>query len=304
MQTFAYDQDARGPGWSAARRRGGVGGIRRWLLRQAPASIVGEGIALILVVVAVFGPALSPHDPIRVDMALRLTPPSHTYPFGTDELGRDVLSRVLHGGRATLGSVVLVLALVFLIGIPVGAIAGYVEGWVDEVMMRISDLILAFPPLVLAMALVVAMGPSLATAMLAVALVRWPRYARLVRAQVLALKHRPFVEAARALGAREARIAVRHVLPNALDPVLVRATVDSGYIILTTASLSFIGLGAQPPAPEWGAMVASGRTYMVNHWWVGVFPGLAIMLSVVGLTLFGDEIRDRFDPTLRRPDPR
>lgn len=286
----------------SARRAVQSRGLWRTVFRQSGATILGEVIVVVLVVMAFLGPILSPHDPVKADMSLRLVAPSRSYPLGTDELGRDILSRVLYGGRATLGSVALVLALVFLIGVPIGAVSGYLEGWVDESVMRVCDLILAFPPLVLAMALVVAMGPSLSTAMLAVALVRWPRYARLVRAQVLALKHRPFVEAARALGASEARIVTRHLLPNCLDPVMVRATVDSGYIILTTASLSFIGLGARPPDPEWGAMVASGGTYMVNAWWVGVFPGLAILMSVVGLTLVGDEIRDRFDPVLRSSD--
>jgi len=273
--------------------------VRHALAAQNFTAVIGEAIVLILVVVGVFGPFFARQNPLATEMNSRLMPPSREHLFGTDELGRDIFSRVLHGGRLTLISVIVVLAVSLAIGVPMGALAGYAEGWTDEVIMRISDLVLAFPPLVLAMALVVALGPSLDAAMLAVALVRWPRYARLVRAQVLTVKHRPYVEAARSLGASEARTVVRHVLPNCLDPVLVRATVDTGYIILTTASLSFIGLGAQPPAPEWGAMVASARTYMVNHWWVGVFPGLAILLSVIGLTLFGDETRDRFDPTLR-----
>jgi peptide/nickel transport system permease protein len=271
----------------------------RKFFRQNAASIAGEIIVLALLLVGVFGPTLAPHDPLATDILVRLTPPSPGHPLGTDQLGRDVYSRVLFGARATLLTVVFVLAVVLALGIPLGAISGFVEGWADEVIMRIGDLILAFPPLVLAMALVVAMGPSLNTAMLAVAIVRWPRYARLVRAQVLTIKHRPYVEAEQSLGASQARTVVRHILPNCLDPVLVRATVDAGYIILTTASLSFIGLGAQPPSPEWGAMVSDARAYMINTWWVGVFPGIAIMAAVTGLTLVGDEIRDRFDPTLR-----
>ena len=273
--------------------------ILRTLLRQNIVSLAAEIIVVVLLFVGVFGPVLAPHDPLATDVLARLTPPALGHPFGTDQLGRDVYSRVLFGTRATLLTVVFVLALVLALGIPLGAIAGFVEGWADEVIMRIGDLILAFPPLVLAMALVVAMGPSLTTAMLAVAIVRWPRYARLVRAQVLTIKHRPYVEAEQSLGGSQARTIVRHILPNCLDPVLVRATVDAGYIILTTASLSFIGLGAQPPSPEWGAMVSDARAYMINNWWVGVYPGVAIMLAVTGLTLVGDEIRDRFDPTLR-----
>ncbi|HBY94160.1 MAG: ABC transporter permease [Ardenticatenaceae bacterium] len=275
----------------------------RWgsaFLQQNLASIGGEIVLVALIIVGIIGPFVAPYDPLKVQMTQRLHPPSAEHWMGTDELGRDIWSRMLHGSRATLSTVVFVLAIVMVFGIPIGAIGGYVGGWTDEVFMRVSDLILAFPPLVLAMALVVALKPSLTTAMLAVALVRWPRYARLVRAQVLTFKQRAFVEAARAVGVSERRILLRQILPNCLDPVYVRATVDAGFIVLTTASLSFIGLGAQPPQPEWGAMVASGRTYMINNWWVGVFPGLAIMLAVTGFVLVGDEIRDRLDPTLRR----
>lgn len=268
--------------------------------KQNIASIIGEVLVLLVVLVGIFGPLIAPFDPIQPNIAVRLEPPSAEYLMGTDELGRDLYSRLLFGARNTLITVAFVLALVFTLGVSVGAIAGYREGWLDEVIMRFSDLVLAFPALVLAMALVVAMGPSLGTAMLAVALVRWPRYARLTRAQVLTFKHRPFVEAAKAAGATDWRILIRHILPNSLDPVMVRATVDAGFIILTTASLSFIGLGAQPPEPEWGAMVASGRAYMIDNWWVGVFPGVAIMLAVSGFVLVGDEIRDRLDPTLRK----
>jgi peptide/nickel transport system permease protein len=301
MSPLPADGTAAVPGRAAPARRAMRRGpllIRR-LLRQNAVSIAGEIVVIALLFVGVFGPMLAPHDPLSTDILSRLSPPGPAHPFGTDQLGRDVYSRVLFGARATLLTVAFVLAVVLALGIPLGAIAGFVEGWPDEVIMRIGDLILAFPPLVLAMALVVAMGPSLTTAMLAVAIVRWPRYARLVRAQVLTIKHRPYVEAEHSLGGSQTRTIVRHILPNCLDPVLVRATVDAGYIILTTASLSFIGLGAQPPSPEWGAMVSDARAYMINNWWVGVFPGVAIMLAVTGLTLVGDEIRDRFDPTLR-----
>jgi peptide/nickel transport system permease protein len=276
-----------------------LGRLGKGFVEQNVFSILGELLIVLVIGVGIFGPLVAPFPPNEVNMTERLVEPSTTHLFGTDELGRDVFSRVLHGGRLTLITVVFVLVLVALLGVPSGAIAGYREGWLDEVIMRVSDLMLAFPPLVLAMALVVAMGPSLITAMVAVALVRWPRYARLVRGQVLAYKNRVFVEAARAAGASEWRILLRHVLPNSLDPVMVRATVDAGFIILTTASLSFIGLGAQPPDPEWGSMIASGRKYMIDNWWVGLFPGLAIIVAVSGFVLLGDEIRDRLDPTLR-----
>ncbi|MCC6804297.1 MAG: ABC transporter permease [Anaerolineae bacterium] len=272
----------------------------RRLLRQSPATILGELLVILVIVLGIAGPWIAPFSPIKVEMSQRLESPSPEHIMGTDELGRDVFSRVLHGTRLTLVVIVFVLTIVLLIGIPVGAVAGYAGGWFDEVMMRIGDLVLAFPPLVLAMALVVAMGPSLLTAMIAVALVRWPRYARLVRAQVFVAKNLPYVEAARASGATPFRIVVRHILPNSLDPVLVRATVDAGFVILTTASLSFIGLGAQQPEPEWGSMIATGRTYMIDNWWVGIYPGLAIILAVTGFVLVGDEIRDLMDPVLRK----
>lgn len=272
----------------------------RGFFKQNAASIIGELLVVLVVIIGIFGPYVAPYDPIRPDPALRLQPPNAEHIFGTDELGRDLFSRLMFGARNTLITVAFVLFLVAALGLPLGALAGYLGGWIDEVIMRIGDLVLAFPALVLAMALVVAMGPSLTTAMIAVALVRWPRYARLIRAQVMSYKNRPFVEAARAAGASDWRILTRHILPNSLDPVMVRATVDAGFIILTTASLSFIGLGAQAPEPEWGAMVATGRRYMIDHWWVGLFPGLAIMTAVSGFVLVGDEIRDRLDPTLRR----
>ena len=273
--------------------------IVKTYFKQSAFSILGELLVVLVIVIGILGPSIAPFDPLAVDMTQRLQAPNAEHYFGTDELGRDVFSRVLHGGRYTLITVVFVLSLVVGLGIPVGAIAGYREGWIDEVLMRVADLVLAFPPLVLAMAMVVAMGPSLTTAMIAVAVVRWPRYARLVRGQVMTYKHRPFVEAALASGANNRRILIKHILPNSLDPVMVRATVDAGFIILTTASLSFIGLGAQPPIPEWGSMIASGRRYMIDNWWVGLFPGLAIMIAVSGFVLLGDEIRDRLDPTLR-----
>lgn len=273
--------------------------VRR-LLRQSPATILGELLVILVIATGIFGPVVAPFNPVKVEIGDRLEAPSSEHIMGTDELGRDVFSRVLHGARLTVIVIVFVLSIVLILGIPAGAIAGYAGGWFDEVLMRIGDLVLAFPPLVLAMALVVAMGPSLMTAMIAVALVRWPRYARLVRAQVLVTKHRPYVEAARASGATSFRIVVRHILPNSLDPVLVRATVDAGFVILTTASLSFIGLGAQQPEPEWGAMIATGRTYMIDNWWVGIYPGIAIMMAVTGFVLVGDEIRDLMDPVLRK----
>jgi peptide/nickel transport system permease protein len=262
-------------------------------------TMLAEFLLLVIIFVAIFGPYIAPYDPLHVALRERLEPPSLKHLLGTDEAGRDLLSRMMAGTRITMMSVLLVLTIVTIIGVVVGAVAGYIGGIVDEFLMRFGDLVIAFPPLVLAMALAAAMGAGLTSAIIAVAFVRWPRYARLVRGQVLALKNKEFVEAARCIGVPPWRILFRHILINALDPIIVRVTVDSGYVILTTASLGFIGLGAQPPEPEWGVMVAAGRTFMLNSPWVTVFPGLGIVLAVMGFTLVGDELRDRLDPTLR-----
>jgi peptide/nickel transport system permease protein len=262
-------------------------------------TLAAEIVLVIIVILAVFGPYITPYDPVEVFLRERLDPPSSRHLLGTDEAGRDILSRMIAGTRITLLNVVLVLGIVTVIGTLVGAIAGYRGGVVDEILMRVGDMVMAFPALVLAMAIAAAMGAGLTSAVIAVALVRWPRYARLVRAQILAVKQKPFVEAARGIGASPARIVFRHILVNCLDPIIVRITVDSGYVILTTASLGFIGLGAQPPTPEWGVMVAQGRIFMLNSPWVAVFPGLGILLAVMAFTLVGDELRDRLDPALR-----
>lgn len=272
--------------------------VKSWRPRDMM-TMLAEFLLLVIIFVAIFGPYIAPYDPLHVALRERLEPPSLKHLLGTDEAGRDLLSRMMAGTRITMTSVLLVLTIVTIIGVVVGAVAGYIGGIVDEVLMRFGDLVIAFPPLVLAMALAAAMGAGLTSAIIAVAFVRWPRYARLVRGQVLSLKNKAFVEAARCIGVPPWRILFLHILINSLDPIIVRVTVDSGYVILTTASLGFIGLGAQPPDPEWGVMVAAGRTFMLNSPWVTVFPGLAIVLAVMGFTLVGDELRDRLDPTLR-----
>jgi len=272
--------------------------VKSWRPRDMM-TMLAEFLLLVIIFVAIFGPYIAPYDPLHVALRERLEPPSLKHLLGTDEAGRDLLSRMMAGTRITMTSVLLVLTIVTIIGVIVGAVAGYIGGIVDEVLMRFGDLVIAFPPLVLAMALAAAMGAGLTSAIIAVAFVRWPRYARLVRGQVLALKNKAFVEAARCIGVPPWRILFRHILINSLDPIIVRVTVDSGYVILTTASLGFIGLGAQPPEPEWGVMVAAGRVFMLNSPWVTVFPGLGIVLAVMGFTLVGDELRDRLDPTLR-----
>jgi peptide/nickel transport system permease protein len=249
-------------------------------LRRPDNLLLGVCLAFFLAVV-LFGAGLAPRDPLKPEMRVRLQPPSAAHLMGTDPLGRDVFSRVLAGTQLSVRSVVVIIVSAVGLGMIVGAIAGYVGGWVDDAIMRVTDLFLAFPALVLALAIAGALGPSLTNAMLAVSVVWWPWYARLVRGQVLSLKEEPYVEAARAAGAHDARILGRHILPNFLSPVIVQATLDMGAALVTTASLSFIGMGAQPPSPEWGAMLSDGRSFFLNAWWLSAFPGLAIFLTVL-----------------------
>jgi peptide/nickel transport system permease protein len=245
----------------------------------------------LFLVVVLFGTALTPHDPLKPEMRSRLQPPSASHLMGTDPLGRDVFSRVLAGAQLSVRSVVVIIVSAVGVGTLVGAIAGYGGGVLDDVVMRVTDLFLAFPALVLALAIAGALGPSLTNAMLAVSVVWWPWYARLVRGQVLSIKEEPYVEAARAAGATDPRILGRHILPNFLSPVIVQATLDMGAALVTTASLSFIGMGAQPPSPEWGAMLSDGRSFFLNAWWLSAFPGLAIFLTVLLCNAAGRRLR-------------
>ncbi len=222
----------------------------------------------------------------------KLLAPSAEHPFGTDHLGRDLYARVLFGGRTALALGLLVVAVAVAVGVPLGAIAGYFGGWVDEVIMRLTDVFLAFPPLLLAIFIASALGASLTNAALAIAFTWWPWYTRLVRAQVVALRDRPFVEAARVMGVNDLVIISRHILPNTLSPVIVQATLDLGSAILTGAALSFLGLGVQPPTADWGQMVSNGRLYFPDRWWYVTFPGLAIFLSTLAFNLLGDSVQD------------
>jgi peptide/nickel transport system permease protein len=261
-------------------------------------AMLGVAVVVAWIVVAAVAPTIAPYDPIDQQVRQRLQAPSAAHILGVDELGRDVFSRLLYGGRVSLPVAAVVVLLATVFGTLYGGLSGFVGRWLDEGAMRFVDMVLAFPSLILAMAIAAALGPSIQNSMLAMLLVWWPPYARVARGQVLGLKHRDFVTAARALGMSEGRILLRHVLPNALAPALVLCTMDFGNAIIITAALSFLGLGAVPPTPEWGAMVAEGRELM-QAWWISTFPGIAIFSVAMACNFIGDGLRDAIDPRLR-----
>lgn len=267
-----------------------------------------EAIGLIIVVLAiavvVFGPLVAPYDPYRVNFLTALQAPSGAHPFGTDSAGRDVLSRVLYGARLTLGAVAAVILFATVVGVLVGTAAALAASWVDEVLMRIADIGLSFPALILALGLAAALGASLQAAVIALALTWWPGYARLVRSLVLETREREFVESARCLGVSRARLVLRHILPNSLDTLFVQTTLDVAAVTLVISGLSFVGVGAQIPQAEWGAMIADGRTNLTTAWWAVLFPGLAIAVTAIGFNLVGDLLRTELDPTLQSPEVR
>jgi peptide/nickel transport system permease protein len=267
-------------------------------LRQ-PAIGVSAVVMLVFLLAALLAPLVAPYDPLGQNILAGLKPPSSVHLFGTDKLGRDIFSRILYGARISLFVGVAVVLMSSVIGTLLGVLAGYVGGWPDELLMRITDIFFAFPTLILAMAIAGALGPSLQNALIAISAVTWPVYARLLRGQVLALKEREFVLAARTVGVPEWQIILRHLLPNMLAPLLVQSSFDMGGAITAVAGLSFIGFGAQPPTPEWGAMISDARNYMATAWWIGTFPALAIMLVVGSFNLLGDGLRDLLDPRLR-----
>jgi len=271
---------------------------RRWLRRYALA-VGGGAVILFWFAVALLAPLISPYNPEFVDIASRLQPPSHAHWLGTDALGRDVLSRVFYGSRISLiaGFSVVVISAVF--GTVLGAVAAYVRGRVEELLMRLTDLVLCFPPIILAMAIAAALGIGTTNTIIAMLIVWWPKYARLARSLVLVQRAQEYVEAAHVLGFGHVHILFRHVVPNAIGPLIVMVTLDLGNAILVFAGLSFLGLGVVPPTPEWGAMVAEGRE-LVQQWWVATFPGLAILSVVMGFNFVGDGIRDWLDPHARR----
>jgi len=262
-------------------------------------NVVALAVLIALVAGAVLAPLIAPADPLAQTLAARLEPPSAAHWLGTDQLGRDVLSRLLYGARISLVIGLTVVLLAGIFGTLVGLVAGSAGGAVEEGLMRLTDVFLAFPPLILAMAIAGALGPSLTNAIVAIAVVTWAIYARLTRGQILSLRRREFVEAARSIGASRSRILFRHLLPNALAPLLVQASFDMGAAIVSAAGLSFIGFGAQPPTPEWGVMISEGRNFISTEPWLALFPGLAILLAVGAFNVLGDGLRDALDPRLR-----
>jgi peptide/nickel transport system permease protein len=267
----------------------------RRLLRN-PSSAIGLAVVLLLVAVAVFAPLLATHDPNAQDFALRLKPPSAAHWLGTDQFGRDLYSRLVHGARPTLMVVLLVVVLAAPFGFILGLVAGYSGGVLETVLMRVTDIVMAFPRLVLALALVAVLSPGLINAVIAIAITAWPPYARMARAEALVLRKADFVEAARGLGMAPAGIITGQIMPLCLSSVAIRATLDMAGIILTAAGLGFLGLGAQPPLAEWGAMIAQGRDQAFDAWWVAAVPGLAILTVSLGFNLLGDGLRDVLDP--------
>ena len=296
-------------------------GLRQWLLSETPESraqaawgsryrlwrdfranplaMAGLIIAVLLIVTSLLAPWIATYDPSAQELTNRLAKPSAEHWFGTDELGRDVYSRVLFGGRVTLGMVVAVVLLVAPLGLAIGCIAGYVGGNADRVLMRVTDIFLAFPRLILALAFVAAIKPGITSAIAAIALTAWPPYARLARAETLTIRNTDFIAAVRLTGASRARIILRHVAPLCLGSLIVRVTLDMSSIILTAAALGFLGMGAQPPSPEWGSMIATARRFILEQWWVPTIPGIAIFVASLAFNLLGDGLRDVLDPKQR-----
>ncbi|MEV4605114.1 MULTISPECIES: ABC transporter permease [Rhizobium] len=270
---------------------------RIWLnLRGNALGMIGLTIIAIFIGIAIFAPLLATHDPAMQDLGNRLAAPSALHWFGTDELGRDIYSRLLYGGRVTLGMVIAVVVLVAPIGLAIGCIAGYFGGIVDTILMRITDIFLAFPRLVLALAFVAALKPGVESAILAIALTAWPPYARMARAETLTVRGSDFIAAYRLTGGSSWRIIFRHIMPLCVPTLIVRVTLDMSSIIITAASLGFLGMGAQPPSPEWGAMIATAKRFIFEQWWVAAIPGIAIFCVSLAFNFLGDALRDVLDP--------
>jgi len=268
-------------------------------LKKDKLAVTGAMIILSLMIIAILAPHITPYDPIELDLENRLTSPDRNHLMGTDNLGRDVLSRIICGARVSLGMAAVVVVIVMLLGIAMGTTAGYFGGVIDGIIMRLVDVLLAFPNIILALVIAGILGPSLTNVMIALAVVWWVSYARIIRGSVLSVKKKEFVEAARAMGCTDSYIAIRHILPNVLSPVIVLATLDMGHIILSIAALSFLGLGAQPPMPEWGTMLNEGKPFMETAPHLMIFPGLMIMITVLAFNFLGDGLRDALDPRMK-----
>jgi peptide/nickel transport system permease protein len=260
-------------------------------------ALAGLAIILALLVVAALADVISPYSPVIGDLrSSRLLPPGPEHWLGTDGQGRDILSRLIHGSRLTLFVVVLVAIIAAPVGLLVGTVAGYAGGWTDAILMRITDIFLAFPKLILALAFVAALGPGIENAVLAIAITSWPPYARIARAETMTVRNSDYIAAVRLMGASPMRIVILHIMPLCISSLIVRVTLDMAGIILTAAGLGFLGLGAQPPLPEWGAMIADGRRFILDQWWVAAAPGFAILIVSLGFNLLGDGLRDALDP--------
>lgn len=265
--------------------------------RNNPVANLGLFIVCAFLLIALFPDSLTRYDPIKVNLSDKLAPPSSKYIFGADHMGRDIYTRVIYGASVTLRNVVVVITIAGSIGFVIGSTAGYLGGKVDEVLMRVTDVFLCFPTFILAMAINTVLGRGLLQTMVAVGIAWWGSYARLVRSLILSVKYEEYVTAARSIGAGSFRVVTRHVLPNCFSPIIVKMTVDIGFVALTTAGLSFLGLGVLPPTPEWGRMVNEGRDYLLLQWWASTFPGMALFLFVVGANLVGEIVRDWLDPS-------
>ncbi|MEE3663301.1 ABC transporter permease [Brenneria sp. g21c3] len=285
-----------------ATRRQAVWGrrYRLWLgLRANPMAMIGLVIILSVLLLSLAAPLLTPFNPGFQDLSNRLAPPSAAHWLGTDELGRDIYTRILYGGRTTLGMVIAVVALTAPIGLLVGCVAGYAGGLLDKTLMRVTDIFLSFPRLILALAFVAALKPGVESAILAIALTAWPPYARLARAETMQFRHSDFIAANRLTGATPMRIILRHIMPLCVPSLIVRVTLDMSSIIITAASLGFLGMGAQPPSPEWGTMIATARRFLFTEWWVPLMPCIAIFLTSLAFNFLGDGLRDVLDPKER-----
>jgi len=290
---------------SEARRQRRNARRRYWkdsyiLWRRNRLMVAGTGIIVFLLLVAAAAPLLATHNPYEQILPDRLLPPSTQHYFGTDSLGRDIYSRVVYGSRVTLTIALLVAAISTPLGLVIGVLAGYFGGVLDEILMRLSDIFLAFPKLILAIAFAAAMGPGVENAIVAISIANWPSYARLARAETLSVRNNDYIQVIRSMGASNLRIMVGHITPMCLSSIIVRLSLDMGTIILTAAGLGFLGLGAQPPVPEWGLMVSDGRQFLVDQWWVSTLPGFAILIVVMGFNLMGDGFRDILDPHQRQ----